>query len=573
MEHVRLLPRGAIIATALIGFSAGAAAQTTPSAEQLKGACPTLNGQSIPSSSIGLPSGNASITSATFVAAAPRSTSGSTVNPEAPDYCKVLGTIAPLDPQAQLINFQINLPLVWNSKAVQYGGGGYNGTLVTGLTPLQDAVPDDLTPLMREYVTLGTDSGHQASSFAPDSIGQFGLNDEMLINYGYASYKKVRDVAVAVMRSFYLREPSKFYYSGGSEGGREGLTMAQRFPADYDGIVSVVPVVQLSMLFQSYLPHQIPQVKGGWMSPAKVQTFGKFVASSCDALDGISDGIISNYLACPKRINLQALRCEGGADTGESCLSDAQLTTLSEVYAPTTFNFPLANGLTTYPPSLYGNETTPDPANPTMTRWVTGTAPPMLPVDPSKASQQWLYGVNFVKFFVTRNPDFDPLTYNPDDHKARLQQVSEIIDSTNPDLSAFFAQGGKLIMRENMADLAQSPLAGINYFSAMTAKVGQDVVKQSARLYVSPGSNHSGPAASVTTGSAVPTTVDLLDPLDRWATTGQAPPDVLVQTLKATAAPFAVQAERPMCQYPDYPHYTQGDPRAASSYTCTLSQP
>jgi Tannase and feruloyl esterase len=106
----------------------------------------------------------------------------------------------------------------------------------------------------------------------------------------------------------------------------------------------------------------------------------------------------------------------------------------------------------------------------------------------------------------------------------------------------------------------------------MTAKVGPDVVRQSARLYASPASNHSGPAASVTTGNAVPTMVDLLDPLDRWVTAGQAPPDALVQTRKATTPPFTVQAERPMCQYPEYPQYTQGDPRLVTSYACTPPQ-
>jgi pimeloyl-ACP methyl ester carboxylesterase len=103
------------------------------------------------------------------------------------------------------------------------------------------------------------------------------------------------------------------YYFGGSEGGREGLTMAQRFPADYDGIVSVVPVVQLSMLFQSYVPHQLPQFGGGWLSPAKVATLARFVSDACDALDGIADGVVSNYLACPARVNLQALRCAARA--------------------------------------------------------------------------------------------------------------------------------------------------------------------------------------------------------------------------------------------------------------------
>jgi hypothetical protein len=112
---------------------------------------------------------------------------------------------------------------------------------------------------------------------------------------------------------------------------------------------------------------------------------------------------------------------------------------------------------------------------------------------------------------------------NPLEYKTRLQEVSEIIDSTNPDLSAFFARGGKLILRENMGDLAQSPLAGINYFQAVVARVGQAVVDQAARLYISPASTHTGPATSVTTGEPVPTMIDLLEPLDRWVARGGGP--------------------------------------------------
>ncbi len=548
-------------------------ASTVPTADQLKSACPTLAGRAIPASAIGIASGSGTVTSATFVAAVPQAVTGSVTTPATPDYCRIAGTIAPIDPAAQLINFQVNLPTTWNGKALQYGGGGFNGTLVTGLAALRDAAPDDPLPITRGYATFGTDSGPQASAFAANNLGQFGLNDEMLVNYGYTSYKKVRDAAVSLMQAFYTQAPSKMYYFGGSEGGREGLTMAQRYPGDYDGVVSVVPVVQLSMLFQSYIPHQLPQFSGGWLSIPKVRTLATFVSNACDALDGLADGVVNNYLACPARINLQALRCTGGADTGDTCLSDAQIATVASVHAPYTFAFNFANGLDTYPQWLYGNETSADPVNPTMTRWVTGTAPPTVPVDATTAATQWLYGNNFVRFFVVRDANFDARTYNPNNYVARVQAVSQIIDSSNPDLSAFFARGGKLILRENMGDLAQSPIAGIAYFASVASRVGQAVVDQSARLYVSPASTHTGNANSVTDGTAVATMVDLLDPLDRWVTAGQAPADALVQTVKATTPPFATQASRPMCRYPNYPRYLGGDRTLASSYGCVLSTP
>lgn len=531
--------------------------------------CARLAGLKIPAQLIGLPSGEATVKSASFTPATP----AKATSPATPDFCKVVGTIAPVDPAAQLINFQLNLPTAWNGKLLQYGGGGYNGTLVSGLARLRDAAPDDALPVTRGYATLGTDSGHQTASFAPDRIGQFGLNDEMLTNYGYASYKKVRDVAVALVDALYRKRPSRVYYFGGSEGGREGLTMAQRFPADYDGIVSVVPVVQLSMLFQSYIPNNLPQFDGGWLSPAKSETLAKFVANACDELDGLRDGIVSNYLAGQSKVNLQGLRCQGGADTGDSCLSDAQISAVQTVHAPHPFPFPMANGITTYPQWLYGNEITPDPQRMTITRWVMGTAAPTETIDVAKVSQQWLYAANAIRFIVTRDDKFTVHTYRPENFRARVEEVSNILDSTNPDLSAFFAHGGKLILRENMADLAQSPLAGINYFQSLVARLGQLTVDASARLYVSPGSTHTGHGTSVLDGSAIPTMVDLLEPLDRWASEGIAPADALLQTSKETAPPFALRAARPMCRYPNYPHYVGGDKAAAASYVCKESTP
>jgi hypothetical protein len=544
-----------------------------PSAEAPRSGCASLAAVQIPSSAIQIASGAASIASATLVAAAPMTVTGNTLAPATPEYCKVLGSIAPVDPAAQRIQFQVNLPLGWNGKALQYGGGGYNGSLITGLAPLRDAAPDDALPLARGYVTVGTDSGHQIASFPANAPGQFGLNDEMLANYAFAAYKKVHDVAAAITQSFYGAAPAHFYYFGGSEGGREGLAMAQRFPSDYDGIVSVVPVVQLSMLFQTYIPHNRAQFAGGWLSPAKVTTLARYVAASCDALDGLADGVVNNYLACPAKVDLAPLRCTGGVDSADACLSDAQIATIRAVHQPYRVPFALANGLTSYPQWLYGNETTADPVISTMTRWVTGVAAPDVAVTAATASAQWLYGANFVRYFVTRDPAFDARNFEPANHRTRLEQLSELLDASNPDVSAFFARGGKLIMRENTGDLAQSPLAGINYFNAVGQKLGQAAVDRSARLYVSPASTHTGHAASVTDGRAVATMVDLLDPLDRWVTRGEAPADSLVQTVKGNTPPFALMGARPMCRFPGYPHYNGGDTRAAASYSCVASVP
>jgi len=124
---------------------------------------------------------------------------------------------------------------------VQYGGGGFNGTLINALSMIPAAPFDQPVPLSQGYVTYGTDSGHQNKPGEPPQT--FALNDEALTNFAHASYKKVRDVAVEVMKRGYGQAPEKLYFVGSSEGGREGLTMAQRYPQDFDGIFSRVPVI------------------------------------------------------------------------------------------------------------------------------------------------------------------------------------------------------------------------------------------------------------------------------------------------------------------------------------------
>jgi pimeloyl-ACP methyl ester carboxylesterase len=538
------------------------ACASLPTPEQFSTSCPQLTGKLLAANEIALPSRGARIVSATLM---PASSS-------APLHCKVLGQVTSIDPAAKPIEFQVNLPAQWNSKALQYGGGGFNGTLVSGMTPLRDAAPTDALPIARGYVTYGTDSGHKVTDYPAGEPGAFALNDEMLENFAYASYKKVKDVAVSVMTSLYGKRPSKVYYVGGSEGGREGLAMAQRFPADLDGVISVVPVVNWSGLFHAFVRNQQPLLSGGF-NPAKVALVAKATNAACDALDGLVDGVVNNYQACQGKVNLSALRCPEGADSGAHCLSDTDLNLLQLLHSPTTFPFALANGLTSYPAWWYGHEDSLDgPTAPSFVRWVSGRATPGVPPDAATTSTHWLYGSSWIRYAILRDALGDVAWYDPAAHQERVQRTSALMDATNPDLKPFFARGGKLILRENAGDRAQSPQMGIEYFGAMEAAVGKAQAEASARLYVSPASTHTGNAQSVTTRAAVPTMADLLDLLDAWVSQGKAPPDAIVQTSHAGQAPFAVQASRPMCRFPAYPHYVGGQTNLASSYSCRVAQ-
>jgi feruloyl esterase len=268
------------------GLGAVCAGPTAPVAlAQGVAPCAALAGRSIEPVLIGLPSGPARITSATVerLPASPAATEPIVA------YCKVLGEIGPLDPAAPPIRFEVNLPQQWNGKAVQYGGGGFNGVLITGLDPLRDARLDTPVPVARGFATWGTDSGHDNTKVP--SEGAFALNAEALENFAYASYKKVRDVAVEITRVRYGSEPRRIYYYGGSEGGREGLTMAQRFPTDFDGIVSAVPAINFTGILAAGTRNSIALMGDGWLGPAKVKTLHKAVLGVCDASDGLTGRI------------------------------------------------------------------------------------------------------------------------------------------------------------------------------------------------------------------------------------------------------------------------------------------
>lgn len=559
----RLVVRFPVLALVLLyGCAAVAPRPAVDPAE----ACSAL-ARPIEAQRIGLPSGGATIESAALVAPAPLAMNPKplftppppdfAVIPATPEYCKVIGSIAPVDPKAPRIRFQVNLPTNWNDRSFQYGGAGFNGILVTGLGLPAATRPDLPSPLMRGYVTYGTDSGHQNAPGVP--LQAFALNDEALVNFAYASYKKVRDVAVELMKRRYGSPPKYLYFMGYSEGGREGLTMAQRFPGDFDGIFSRVPVINWTgLLTASARMGAVQMAPGAWLDPEAVKVVNDAVLAACDARDGLADGIVSDYEGCVRAFDASKLpRCAPGQRSG--CLTEAQLRAVETLYSPYTFSFPLANGVTRYPAWGRGGEALPG-TGPVggWTSWIAGTAVPTLPAGPT-AGRAWLYGSGVVQYFFARDPNFDVRRYDPAAFADRVRQVSALMDSTNPDLSAFAGRGGKLVIAENTADYAQSPYAGIEYYRSVVARMGQAAVDGFMRLYVAPGVDHMGMGA--------PSNVDMLQVLSDWVENGRAPGE-LVQVSQQPAPPFAVTMARPMCRYPAYPYYLGGDARRAESFQC-----
>ena len=531
-------------------------------------ACAALAAPIAPSS-IALPSGGATIDSTLYVAASAEAAVNplpfvppppeAVIVPAMPAHCRVVGRIASLDPAAPPIRFQVNLPDDWSGRYLQFGGGGFNGVLINGLALPPSARIDRPGPLMRGFVTAGTDSGH---ANAPGvALQAFALNDEALENFSHASYKKLHDVAIALMKQRYGKAPDKLYFMGSSEGGREALTMAQRYPADFDGIFARVPVIHWTGLQAAGTRMGTTQMGAGWLSPAHVKLVHDAVLAQCDRLDGLADGVVSDYEGCRRVFDVAALRCPAGA-AAPGCLADAQIEAVRTLHSPYVFDAPLANGLRAYPGWGYGGEAA-SGTGPVggYVSWQSGNAPQTLPAAPT-ASRAWLYGSGAIQYFYLRDGNADPRNFQPAAHAAQVARVSALMDSTSTALVPFAQRGGKLIVSEHMADYAQSPYAGIEYWQRVVETLGRGPTDAFMRLYVTPGADHVGTGA--------PTMVDMLDVLMAWVEKGRAPGDLVQVSLK-DAPPHALTMSRPMCRYPSFPRYVGGamaDAATASAFEC-----
>lgn len=526
----------------------------------LKLGCASLVGMAIPAAQIKEPTTGAMITAATQVAGVTSSVvTNGVVQLPTPAYCQVRGAIHPVDPAAPAINFQIDLPAAWNEKIAQMGGSGFNGVIPPALTGAtmrngpESIPPDAPYAITRGYVAYGSDSGHQGGS-------DWALNKEAFANYGYLQIKKTHDVALQVVKAAYGMDPRKSYFFGSSTGGREALQAAQRYPDDYDGILSQVPVIAWPELttYQSIRNRQA-QLGAGWIPPAKVAAIDAEVRRECDALDGIVDGYIGATFTCNQRFDPQrtanpyaAIRCPGGADTGNDCLSDPQIATLNLFHSPTKYPFSLGYGIDGFAGWEVGGESASN--------------------GPYSRTQPSLAAANAPDAFLiatTGQTSFNSLTFKPEDYAAGMQYVAATVYATNPDLSRFAAKGGRLILKSNSTDYTASPNLITQYFQSVVRAMGQAKVDQFMRYYVATGPSHNGNIGiNTVTGQTAPYYVDLIAMVDNWSEDGLAPPDDPTVTFQDRTPPFALKTSLPMCRYPTTPHYVSGDPARAASYAC-----
>jgi hypothetical protein len=527
--------------------------------------CAQLAGMTVPASSIGLPTTGASVTAATTM---PASGTGAQATGE---YCLVSGSISPVDASAPKINFQLALPTSWNSKIMMFGGGGYDGTIPSPTGNVPAGPTNQLTPLGRGYATFASDSGHQANALGSED-GSFGVNDEALQNFSGDALKKTRDTAVYLVKARYaVNGPKRSYFAGGSSGGREALAVVQRWPQDWDGSIVLYPAwAAASLDLQFGRITRALAAPGAYLNQAKRKVLLNNVLAACDTLDGVADGVISNIAACNGTFNPLAasfngtpLRCPGGANTGDSCLSDVQINALNVYNTPITFGYPLASGETQYPGfNVYGADlgiVNPAPAQATVIALALDLSQPASPM-PNTAPYLSVFWDQWIRFFVTRNASYNSLTVdpqNPGSLQARISQLSGVQDVNQTDLSAFNGKGGKILMAHGMSDALVSTRSSEQYFQRLQGTMGASTVANFVRFYEIPGYGH---AVSTVYNAAW----DSLTTLENWVEKGTAPPAQTV--MDTTGVPGRT---RPLCEYPTFPRYNgTGNVNLASSFTC-----
>lgn len=455
--------------------------------------------------------------------------------PGIPGYCKVSGTIAPS------LNFEMRFPEAWNGKLYYGGGGGYNG-----------AIPEPVAaPLRQGYVEVASDSGHQGDGMS----AAFVLNDRRAAElFGSKAVPEVMAVALKVVAAAYGAPPTKSYFEGCSTGGREALMAVQRNPTLFDGVIARAPAFNWVGFNGAF--HRISRMlaaPGGRFTAGKAALLAGHVRRACDKLDGAVDGLVANPAACTAKVaNVAALRCADGRDSGDSCLSDAQLAVVKSWVSDATFQ-----GRTTYTAKGYnltGNED--DPMN--FGIWASGNGD-------LKTAGQYVMQDTAVKYYLSRDANADSLAYAPwDKDPAALDAMGDLNDATDPDILAFIRHGGKLIVWQGGSDAALSVNSTVDYMAQMRRTIGEANADASTRLYVAPGVNHCE-------GGVGPDQTDLLSVLDHWVTKNVAPGTLTARKLNETGA---VVRTLPLCRYPHYPRYTgpardAAAIRSAANYTCT----
>ena len=420
-------------------------------------------------------------------------------------HCKVSGVIG------TEIRFSLLLPDAWNRKFLMGGGGGFVGTIDNQAVATVNA----------GYATVGTDTGHQGSVID----AKWALNnEERKLNFGYLAVHRTAETSKAILREYYAARETRAYFSGCSNGGRQALMEAQRYPDDFDGIVAGAPAYDFTGIGAQFIKDvraQFPDPKNlaPLLPPDTLRSVSAQILDTCDALDGVKDGVMEDPRQC--QVDVATL-------TG---LSAAQQAALKTIYAPTR-----AGNAVAYAGQPFGGEG--DAAG--WPAWISGTVRDGQPPVPSL---RYSFGTQLFKYLVFSDPDWDYTNYDLSTWQTDTQRTAAFLNATSSDLSAFKSKGHKLLLWHGWADAGLSPLATIKYYEDVKARDPR--AGEFVEMFLMPGVLHCA-------GGAGPDNADWAAAIDGWVESGKAPVRIVAQKM----AGGAVVRSRPLCPYPQHAVYS-----------------
>ncbi len=462
-----------------------------------------------------------------------------------PAFCEVHGILKPTD--ASVIHFEVWLPASnWNGKFEGVGNGGLAGTISFAAMA---------TALRQGYATASTDTGHNTAE------SKIWLdNRERLIDYSYRGLHLTTTAAKSIIDAFYGQTAKHSYYAGCSTGGKQGLMEAQRFPADYDGIVAGDAANFWTRQMASEVWNGVATGTAETnLSQEKLQLIQDAVLAVCDAGDGIADGIVSDPMRC--HFDPKKLLCKAGDSS--NCLTAAQVGAVEKIYSgpinPRT-------GQKLYPGLYPGGEL----------GWGKNGGQMVI----NRTATSGVSSSDFWRYAIFRNPQWEFRTFDFDhDLQTADEKLGPITNATDPNLSEFRKLGHKLIYYHGAADPLIPAQNGIDYYEKVAAAdKGLDHTQEYFRAFLVPGLYHcaGGPGATAfgTSGPAPESQMDadhdIVSSLDRWVDKGVAPTKIIATKYVDNSPAKGIALQRPLCAYPEVARYKgSGDPNDAASFTCT----
>ncbi len=473
--------------------------------------------------------------------------------PNLPAFCRVSGVIQPSSDSR--IEFEVWLPASgWNGKLQGVGNGGFAGSIDYGAAGLSGAVS-------RGYAAAATDTGHQGSGI--DASWTLG-HPEKIVDFGHRAIDESAVKAKAIISAFYGNGPKKAYFSSCSNGGRQALMEAQRYPEDYDGIIAGAPANNWTHLMAGFLWNSVATLVDwkAYIPPTKLAALQLATLAACDALDGVKDGVIDDPTRC--KFDPATLLCQGAES--DACLTAPQNGALRKIYSGP-MSSKRENLFPGYPP---GGEAGPGG----WSAWITGATP--------KGSLHYIFGTQCYANMVAGNAKWDFKTFDIDSGTSAADaKIGPVLNATNPDLSRFRARGGKLILYHGWSDAAIAPVNAINYYNSVVEKTGPARAQSFLLLFMVPGMQHCGggpgPDAFGAYGAAQgDPELDMAKALERWVEQGVAPDRIVATKFEAknpnAGTPRVAVRTRPLCPYGQVARWKRsGSTDDDANFVCAVS--